>query len=77
MRDSGWGIPTEMQAGIFDAFVRVDRGIVRHVGEGAGLGLTISRQLANAMGGELSVESVPGEGSTFTLTLRRNIPPAA
>jgi len=77
VRDGGWGIPPEMQANIFDAFVRVDQGMIRHVSEGAGLGLTISRQLANAMGGELSVESAPGEGSTFTLTLRRSTPPAA
>src|SRR5690606_33687864 len=70
VRDNGPGIPKEAQVRIFDAFVQGDRRLDRPR-EGVGLGLAISRNLARAMGGELSVESEPGEGSTFTLRLRR------
>jgi signal transduction histidine kinase len=68
VRDSGPGIPPEKQESIFDPFMQVDRRL-NHPQEGVGLGLAISRDLARAMGGELSVRSVPGEGSTFTLRL--------
>ena len=68
--DTGRGIPKEKQDRIFEPFVRVDEGFNRPT-EGTGLGLAISRNLARAMGGELAVKSVPGEGATFTLTLRR------
>ena len=68
--DTGRGIPHEKQDRIFEPFVRVDEGFNRPT-EGTGLGLAISRNLARAMGGELAVKSVPGDGSTFTLTLRR------
>ncbi|MDQ2930422.1 MAG: ATP-binding protein [Gemmatimonadota bacterium] len=68
--DTGRGIPHEKQDGIFEPFVRVDEGFTRKT-EGTGLGLAISRNLARAMGGELSVKSTPGDGATFTLTLRR------
>ncbi len=71
VRDTGRGIPPEKQDRIFDPFVRVDEGFARPT-EGTGLGLAISRNLARAMGGELAVESVPGDGATFTLTLRRS-----
>jgi signal transduction histidine kinase len=70
VRDTGRGIPPEKQDRIFEPFVRVDEGFNRPT-EGTGLGLAISRNLARAMGGELSVNSVPGDGATFTLTLRR------
>jgi signal transduction histidine kinase len=70
VRDTGRGIPQEKQDRIFEPFVRVDEGFNRPT-EGTGLGLAISRNLARAMGGELAVESVPGDGATFTLTLRR------
>jgi signal transduction histidine kinase len=70
VRDTGRGIPTEKQDRIFEPFVRVDEGFNRPT-EGTGLGLAISRNLARAMGGELAVKSVLGDGSTFTLTLRR------
>ena len=68
--DTGRGIPLEKQARIFEPFVRIDEGFSRQT-EGTGLGLAISRNLARAMSGELTVESVPGEGAIFTLTLKR------
>ena len=68
--DSGVGIPADRLEAIFEPFVQVDRGLTsRH--EGTGLGLAISRDLARNMGGDLTVASVVGEGSTFTLTLPR------
>ncbi|HEX2078051.1 MAG TPA: ATP-binding protein [Longimicrobium sp.] len=66
--DNGPGIAPEKQQSIFDPFVQVERRF-SNPGEGVGLGLAISRDLARAMGGELSVTSVPGEGSTFVLRL--------
>ena len=68
--DTGRGIPSEKQERIFEPFVRIDEGFNRST-EGTGLGLAISRDLARAMGGDLVVESAPGDGATFTLTLRR------
>jgi PAS domain S-box-containing protein len=68
VRDNGPGIPVETQRRIFDPFVQVDRRLSSPQ-EGVGLGLAISRDLARAMGGDLDVESTPGEGSTFTLRL--------
>ncbi len=68
VRDTGVGISVEKQAVIFDAFVQVSTGLTR-TSEGTGLGLAISRDLARGMGGDLTVESTPGAGSTFTLTL--------
>jgi signal transduction histidine kinase len=66
--DTGVGIPEEKLTHIFDAFVQLDRSLNKPR-EGVGLGLTISRDLARAMGGELSVESTLGLGSVFTLDL--------
>ena len=68
VRDTGIGIAPDKQASIFDPFVQIDRTLNRP-SDGIGLGLTISRDLARGMGGDLTVESAPGEGSTFTLTL--------
>ncbi len=68
VRDSGIGIPADKIEAIFDPFVQVDTGHTRTT-EGSGLGLAISRELARGMGGDLNAASVPGEGSTFTLTL--------
>jgi PAS domain S-box-containing protein len=68
--DTGPGIPAEKLDRIFDAFVQVDRRLNQPV-QGVGLGLAISQDLAKAMGGGVSVESVVGEGSTFILSLPR------
>jgi PAS domain S-box-containing protein len=68
VQDTGVGIPAEECERIFDPFQQVGRRLNRPR-EGVGLGLAISRDLAEAMGGSLSVESTPGQGSTFTLTL--------
>ena len=69
VRDTGRGIAPEQQARIFDPFVQVDRHLTSVSQQGVGLGLAISRDLARGMGGDLSVESTLGEGSTFTLWL--------
>ncbi len=70
--DTGIGIAADRLAKIFDPFIQVGRALNRPH-EGVGLGLSISRDLASGMGGTLSVESVLGEGSTFTLTLDRGV----
>ncbi|MGZ8378781.1 MAG: ATP-binding protein, partial [Gemmatirosa sp.] len=54
---------------IFEPFVQVDRHRTHESQQGVGLGLAISRDLARGMGGDLTAESTPGVGSTFTLTL--------
>jgi signal transduction histidine kinase len=77
VRDTGWGIPKEMQDAIFDPFVQLGRGPDGAMSDGVGLGLAISRELARAMSGDLSVESEVGVGSTFTLTLESAIMRAA
>ena len=64
VRDSGIGIPPEKIESIFEQFSQVDSTLSRQHG-GSGLGLTISRELVEMMGGRISVESVGGEGSTF------------
>jgi PAS domain S-box-containing protein len=68
VRDAGRGIPPDELARIFEPFVQLESSRTRTRG-GTGLGLTISRRLARAMGGDLTVESVLGEGSTFTVWL--------
>ncbi len=66
--DSGIGIPAEDTARIFERFYRVDRARSRALG-GTGLGLSIVKHLVQAMGGEISVKSQLGRGSTFTFVL--------
>ncbi|MGH9153298.1 MAG: ATP-binding protein, partial [Acidimicrobiales bacterium] len=66
VRDTGIGIPSRDLGRIFERFYRVDRGRGRDTG-GTGLGLSIVRHVASNHGGEVLVESVEGEGSTFTL----------
>jgi PAS domain S-box-containing protein len=70
--DTGLGIPPEKLEEIFDPFVQVrDSQLGDFSRQGVGLGLAISRELARAMEGDLTVRSAPAEGSTFTLTLPR------
>ena len=66
--DTGIGMTPAVAAQIFDAYVQADASTARQYG-GTGLGLTISRQLVEMMGGTLTVTSVPGGGTTFTCAL--------
>jgi PAS domain S-box-containing protein len=68
VRDTGIGISPEAQARIFGAFEQGDESTAQRYG-GVGLGLAISERIVRQMGGSLQVESVPGEGATFTLSL--------
>src|SRR5438045_7824933 len=80
--DTGAGISAEKLETVFDPFVQAERRLNQPV-QGVGLGLAISRDLAHAMDGEITVESTVGKGSTFTLSLPRaprmdpaDVPPA-
>jgi signal transduction histidine kinase len=73
--DTGVGIPPDRLSAIFEPFVQLDPSLTRER-DGTGLGLAISRDLARAMGGEVTVTSVPGTGSTFTLVLPAHAPAA-
>ncbi len=71
--DTGVGVPEDQLPLVFERFHRVDQS--RTAG-GAGLGLSIARQIAEAHGGKMEVESTPAEGSKFTLLLPKKLPDA-
>ena len=74
--DTGIGIPSEHHARIFEEFAQVESPLQKKL-KGTGLGLALSRRLAEFLGGGLTVRSTPGQGSTFTFTLPRVHPEVA
>lgn len=71
--DTGIGIPPDKQAEIFESFIQADNTLARRYG-GAGLGLSICKQLVLLMDGEIDVRSVEGDGSTFGFTATFHLP---
>jgi signal transduction histidine kinase len=71
VEDTGIGIPDGMHQQVFDEFRQVDGSTTRRYG-GSGLGLSLARRLARVLGGEIYVDSVPGQGSTFRVELPMN-----
>ena len=76
VRDTGIGIPRERQAAVFEGFTQAEGDTFRRFG-GTGLGLAISKQLLTLMGGTLELQSEPGRGTTFRITLDLERTPAA
>ena len=76
VRDTGIGIAPEQQAHVFESFTQADTSTTRKYG-GTGLGLAICWKMVRIMGGQMWVDSVPGEGSTFHFTLRLGLAQAA
>ena len=72
VRDTGIGIPEEQQEKIFEAFGQADTTTTRQYG-GTGLGLAISAQLARKMGGEMTLDSAPGKGSSFSFAVQMGL----
>jgi signal transduction histidine kinase/CheY-like chemotaxis protein len=70
--DTGIGIPVDQQKSIFDKFMQADSSTTRKHG-GTGLGLAITKQLAELLGGDLTLTSEPGNGSTFSIIIPANI----
>jgi signal transduction histidine kinase len=69
IQDTGIGMTPEQLTKLFQPFVQADSSTTRKFG-GTGLGLTITRELARLMGGDVTVTSIPGVGSTFVLTMK-------
>lgn len=76
VRDTGIGIPSELVDQIFEEFSQVDNPLQSRA-KGTGLGLPISRRVAQLLGGDIAVETTVGEGSTFTLVIPRTHPDVA
>lgn len=71
--DTGRGIPKDAQSRIFEAFWQLDGSITREVNRGVGLGLSIVRQLTTLLGGDIALDSAPGQGATFTITFPMHV----